>query len=201
MKKLLYILFIVNVLIYTSCTSELDQYPNIEETSQTVYADPANYISALAKCYSSFVTAGQEKGGGDADLSSNNGYDYMRCYFNVQEAGTDELGSTWIEGDNIGDLTFLTWDANDPWVADMYYRCYYSISLCNEFLKNCTDAKISGFTAEEQAAIRLYKEEARFLRALSYFHAMDLFHDIPFADEDVIGSSSLPEKKIFSSDI
>ncbi len=198
MKKLLYILFIVNVLIYTSCTSELDQYPNIEETSQTVYSDPANYISALAKCYSSFVTAGQERGGGDddaLDLSSNNGYDYMRCYFNVQEAGTDELGSTWIEGDNIGDLTFLTWDANDPWVADMYYRCYYSISLCNEFLKNATDAKISGFTAEEQEDIKLYREEARFLRALSYFHAMDLFHDIPFADEDVIGSSTLPEEK------
>ncbi len=195
MKKLIYIFFIAIVLIQAACTSELDQYPNIEETSQTVYSDPANYISALAKCYSSFVTAGQEKGGGDADLSSNNGYDYMRCYFNVQEAGTDELGSTWIEGDNIGDLTFLTWDANDPWVADMYYRCYYSISLCNEFLKNATDTKISGFTAEEQEDIKLYREEARFLRALSYFHAMDLFHDIPFADEDVIGSSTLPEEK------
>src|SRR5690554_8104694 len=90
------------------------------------------------------------------------------------EAGTDEIGSTWIEGDNIGNLTFLTWDAQDTWVADMYYRSYYSISLCNEFLKNSTDERIAGFTEAEQAAIRNYRAEARFLRALAYFHAMDL---------------------------
>ncbi|MBL4560720.1 MAG: RagB/SusD family nutrient uptake outer membrane protein [Labilibaculum sp.] len=194
MKKLINIFLVTVVLLHSACTDELNQYPNVEETSKTVYSDPANYISALAKCYSSFVTAGQEKGGGDADLSSNNGYDYMRCYFNVQEAGTDELGSTWIEGDNIGDLSFLSWDANDPWVADMYYRCYYSISLCNEFLKNAVDSKISAFTDEEQAEIKLYREEVRFLRAMAYFHAIDLFHDVPFADESVIGSSKLPEE-------
>jgi starch-binding outer membrane protein, SusD/RagB family len=182
------------ILVISACTKDLDQYPNIEETSKSVYSNPHNYIKALAKCYASFVTAGQQKGGADPDLSSNNGYDYMRCYFNVQEAGTEEIGSTWIEGDNIGDLTYLTWDATDPWVADMYYRCYYSISLCNEFLKHCTDGAISGFGKEEQDSIKTFQAEARFLRALAYFHALDLFHDIPYADENTIGSSRLPEK-------
>jgi hypothetical protein len=174
MKKLIYIMTAA-VLILSACTEDLNQYPVIQETSVSVYSNPDNYIMALAKGYASFVTAGQEKGGGDADLSSNNGYDYMRCYFNMQEAGTEELGSTWIEGDNIGNLTYLTWDANDPWVADMYYRCYYSISLCNEFLKHCTDEAIAGFTEAQQNDIRTYRAEARFLRALAYFHAMDLF--------------------------
>ncbi|MFN8205925.1 MAG: RagB/SusD family nutrient uptake outer membrane protein [Bacteroidales bacterium] len=194
MKKILYTISTAALLIFSGCTDDLNQYPKIQETSISVYARPENYIGALAKCYSSFVTAGQEKGGGDADLSSNNGYDYMRCYFNMQEAGTEEIGSTWIEGDNIADLTYLTWDANDPWVADMYYRCYYSISLCNEFLKHCTDKAISGFSEEEQSAIRAYRAEARFLRALAYSHALDLFHNIPFADENTIGSSKLPER-------
>ncbi len=193
MKKILYFLSAA-LLAFAGCNGDLDQYPAIEETAVSVYSDPDNYIMALAKCYASFVTAGQEKGGGDADLSSNNGYDYMRCYFNVQEAGTEELGSTWIEGDNIGDLTFLTWDATDPWVADMYYRCYYSISLCNEFLKHCTDNAIAGFTEAQQNTIKGYRDEARFLRALAYFHALDLFHDIPYADENTIGSSVLPER-------
>jgi hypothetical protein len=193
MKKLLYTIITVT-LVFSACTKDLNQYPNIQETSKSVYANPANYIKALAKCYASFVTAGQEKGGADPDLSSNNGYDYMRCYFNMQEAGTEEIGSTWIEGDNIANLTYLTWDANDPWVADMYYRCYYSISLCNEFLKNCTDNAISGFTEAEQNAIKTYRAEARFLRALAYFHALDLFHDIPYADENNIGTTSLPQK-------
>jgi starch-binding outer membrane protein, SusD/RagB family len=191
-----------SVLILSACNDDLNQYPNIEETSVSVYSNPDNYIMALAKCYASFVTAGQEKGGGDADLSSNNGYDYMRCYFNMQEAGTEEIGSTWIEGDNIGDLTYLTWDASDPWVADMYYRCYYSISLCNEFLKHCTDEAISGFTETQQSTIKTYRAEARFLRAMAYSHALDLFHNIPYADETTIGSSKLPEQwassKIFT---
>jgi hypothetical protein len=186
----------------SGCIDDLDQLPNIEETSETVYAQPDNYIKVLAKCYASYVTAGQEKGGGDADLSSNNGYDYMRCYFNVQEAGTEEIGSTWIEGDNIGDLTYLTWDANDPWVADMYYRCYYSISLNNEFLKHCSDEEIAGFSQEYQDSIKTFRAESRFLRAMAYFHALDLFRNIPFADENTIGSSKLPERweapKIFN---
>jgi len=194
MKKLLYTIITVTILVFSACTDDLNQYPTTQETSVTVYSDPANYISVLAKCYASFVTAGQEKGGGNPDLSSNNGYDYMRCYFNMQEAGTEEIGSTWLEGDNIGDLTYLSWDANDPWVADMYYRCYYSISLCNEFLKHCTDDAISDFTEAEQTNIKLYRAEARFLRALAYFHALDLFHDIPFADESTVGSSDLPER-------
>jgi starch-binding outer membrane protein, SusD/RagB family len=194
MKKLLYTIISGAILALSACTDDLNQYPNIEETSISVYSNPDNYIKALAKCYASFVTAGQEKGGADPDLSSNNGYDYMRCYFNMQEAGTEEIGSTWIEGDNIADLTYLTWDENDPWVADMYYRCYYSISLCNEFLKHCSDNAISGFTLSQQSLIRTYRAEARFLRALSYYHALDLFHDIPFADESTIGSSKLPER-------
>ncbi len=194
MKKNLYTLIGTALLVFASCTDDLNQYPVIEETSVSVYSDADNYIRALAKCYASLVTAGQEKGGGDADLSSNNGYDYMRCYFNMQEAGTEEIGSTWIEGDNIANLTFLTWDENDPWVADMYYRCYYTISLCNEFLKHCEGEAISGFTQAQQDAIATFRAEARFLRALAYYHALDLFHDIPFADENTIGSSQLPEK-------
>ena len=41
-------------------------------------------------------------------------------------------------------------DANAPWVADMYYRIDYNIALCNEFLRNATDEKISGFTKRTQ---------------------------------------------------
>ncbi|WP_088656051.1 RagB/SusD family nutrient uptake outer membrane protein [Geofilum rhodophaeum] len=195
MKKIkIFSVVLAALATFSACTNDLEQYPNIEETSKTVYDQPENYLSALAKCYASFVTAGQGKGGEDEDLSSNNGYDYMRCYFNMQEAGTDELGSTWIEGDNIGNLTYLSWDAQDSWVADMYYRSYYSISLCNEFLKNSTDERIAGFGESDQENIRRYRAEARFLRALAYFHAMDLFHHIPFADESLIGSSQLPER-------
>jgi hypothetical protein len=135
------------------------------------------------------VINGQEKGGGNEDLSSNNGQDYMRCLFNLQESATDELASTWLDGDQVGNLTFMSWDANDPWVADMYYRIYYNIALANEFLRNATDDKIAGFSESEQADIRNYRAEARFLRALAYYHALDLFRNIPFVTEaDPVGT-------------
>ena len=122
MKKIFYSVLFISTFIFSSCVGDLDQFPHKETTSADVYAEAANYKAVLGKLYVSFVTAGQEKGGGNADLSSNNGQDYMRCYFNLQECGTDELASTWLEGDKVGDLTYLTWDANDTWVSDMYYR-------------------------------------------------------------------------------
>jgi len=193
MKKILYIYALGVAFILSSCHDQLNQYPHEQDTSESVFSKPENYISALAKCYASFVVTGQEIGG-NHDLSSNKGYAYYRNYINLQECGTDEIGSTWLEGDNTANISYITWDANDIYVSDAYYRIYYTISLCNEFLKNSTDARIGGFTNEEQTLIRGYREEARFIRAFAYSHALDLFHNVPFADEQTIGSSDLPEE-------
>jgi starch-binding outer membrane protein, SusD/RagB family len=201
MKKLLNIILVSCLMLSVSCIDDLNQTPQLQTTSATVYATASNYKMVLAKLYALYVTAGQEKGGANKDLTSNMGYDYMRCYFNLQEAGTEELASTWIEGDKIADLTYLTWDASDPWVADMYYRLFYTVAVCNEFLRNAADDKISGFTESEQNDIRTFRAEARFLRSLAYYHAMDLYHNIPFVVEnDPVGAYIPPRytsKQIF----
>ena len=193
MKTIIINILLGCLLIFTSCVNQLDQYPHTQTTAADVYTTPANYKAVLGKLYVSFVIAGQEKGGGNADLSSNSGYDYMRCYFNLQECGTDEVASTWLSGDKTQNLTFLTWDANDPWVSDMYYRIYYTISLCNEFLRNAGDEQISKFSDSDQADIRHYRAEARFIRALAYYHALDLYRNIPFVTEaDPVGAFTPP---------
>ena len=184
MKKIFYIAFyFCSTLLFTSCIGDLDQYPHVDETSSSIYTSAENYKSVLGKIYTSMVTTGQEKNGNE-DLSSNSGQDYMRCYFNLQECGTDEVASTWLSGDNVTGLTYLSWDANDPWVSDMYYRIYYNIALCNEFLRNATDDKIGSFSADDQKQIRTYRAEARFMRALFYYHALDLFRNVPFVTEN-----------------
>lgn len=193
MKKIVLYMLVAGSVLLASCEKDLDQYPNTETTSNSVYEKAENYKTVLGKLYTSFVTTGQEKGGGNSDLSSNNGQDYMRCFFNLQEAGTDEVASTWLEGDKVTDLTYLSWDANDPWVSDMYYRIYYTITLANEFLRNATDDKIAGFTESEQAEIGHYRAEARFIRALAYSHALDLYRNIPFVTEnDPVGAYAPP---------
>lgn len=190
MKKAINTIIVAcTLLMASSCISDLDQTPQLDTTSSDVYAVASNYKMVLAKLYALYVTAGQEKGGGDADLASNKNFDYMRNYFNMQELGTDEVAYVWLSGDKTTNLAYLSWDASDIWVTDMYYRLYYTIAVCNEFIRNATDDKISGFTESEQKDIRTFRAEARFLRALAYSHALDLYHDIPFVDEnDPVGA-------------
>ncbi len=190
MKKIIYLVLLVfSMFTITSCVGDLDQYPHIETTSADVYTSVANYKAVLGKLYVSFVVTGQEKGGGNADLSSNTGYDYMRCYFNMQECGTDEVIYTWQGGDKMSGLTYLSWDDTDVWVSDTYYRIYYTIALCNEFLRNAADEQIAGFSESDQEEIKHFRAEARFLRALAYYHALDLYRNIPFVSEsDPVGS-------------
>ncbi len=195
MKKIFYtVLLFAGTLFTTSCLDDLNQYPHTETTSADVYTSAANYKAVLGKLYVSFVIAGQEKGGGDKDLDSNFGYDYMRCYFNMQECGTDEVVYTWLGGEKMSGLTYLSWDANDAWVSDTYYRIYYTIALCNEFLRNATDGQIEKFSESEQVEIRHYRAEARFLRALAYYHALDLYRNIPLVTENDPVGSYLPPR-------
>ena len=194
MKKIFYTAFyFCSALLLSSCIGDLDQYPHEDETAASIYTSAANYKAVLGKIYTAMVTTGQEKSG-DPDLSSNSGQDYMRCFFNLQECGTDEVASTWLSGDNVTGLTYLSWDANDPWVSDMYYRIYYNIALCNEFIRNATDEKLAQFTEQEQSEIRHYRAEARFMRALFYYHALDLYRNIPFVTENDPTSGYLPPR-------
>ncbi len=174
----------------TSCVSDLDQYPHTETTSKDVYTSLANYEAVLGKIYAAMVTSGQGKGGDNKDMESvlnkGNGFDYMRMFINMQECGTDEFASTWLTGEQTTGLTYLSWDANDAWVSDMYYRIYYNIALCNEFLRNANSASFSGADAEK---MKEYKAEVRFMRALFYYHALDFYRNIPMVTEnDPVGS-------------
>ena len=192
LKNILYSMMLGTAVLTsaTSCVSDLDQYPHTETTSKDVYTSLANYEAVLGKIYAAMVTSGQGKGGDNKDMESvlNNGsgFDYMRMFINMQECGTDEFASTWLTGEQTTGLTYLSWDANDAWVSDMYYRIYYNIALCNEFLRNANSASFSGADAEK---MKEYKAEVRFMRALFYYHALDFYRNIPMVTEnDPVGS-------------
>lgn len=167
-----------------SC-DDLDQYPNVEETSASVYTSAANYKSVLAKCYALFVTKGQAVGD-DNDLTENSSDgSYIRNLFNLQESPTDEIFNTWQSGDNTADITYMQWDASDPWVEDTYQRLYYSIGVCNEFIRNCDDDAIASYGDD----LKAYRAEARFLRAIHYINVLDLFRQGPMVtDENIVGA-------------
>jgi hypothetical protein len=75
----------------------------------------------------------------------------------------------------------------------MYYRIFFQVGLANEFLRQTTDEKLNArgnVSSALRADIAQYRAEARFLRALSYWHGIDLFGNIPLLTEnDPIGTT------------
>jgi hypothetical protein len=118
---------------------------------------------------------------------------YIRVMWNLQQLPTDESICGWADP-GIPELNTMDWNDNSPFVSAMYYRIYYQISLANEFIRYSNDDYLAtkDFTEAEKTEISRMNAEARYLRALSYYHALDLFGNVPFADESVRPGSEPP---------
>lgn len=192
--KLLSLLFLGVSLTVISCFKDLDTIPldKDEVTSATAYDSPGAYKQVLAKLYAGLAVSGQQGPAGQPDISGiDEGFStYLRQYWKAQELTTDEAVIAWNDG-NIQDYHQQDWDANNEFITAMYNRIFYQISLCNEFLRETTDEKLSsrGVDAGLKSDIAKFRAEARFLRALSYWHALDLFRGVPFVTEaDKVGA-------------
>lgn len=175
-----------------ACTKDLNRTPLVGSTSASVYADFNNYKSVLAKLYAGFAISGQTGPAGKPDISGidEGTSNYLRQYWQWEELPTDEALITWTDA-GLQDLHNLDWTADNPFVRTMYQRIYYQISLCNEFIRETTDDKLASnnITGDNLATAHVYVAEARFLRALSYWHAMDLYGNVPFVTEkDPVGA-------------
>lgn len=169
---------ILVALLFTGCVKDLNvtpKDPNIV-TSLTVYSSPAAYKAGLAKLYATFAVSGQQGPAGQADIAGiDEGFsNYLRQYWNAQELSTDEAVMAWNDA-SIKDFHWQTWAANDVFIAAIYSRIMYTVALSNEFIR--------ATTGNTDADIVKYNAEARFIRALAYYHAIDLFGNPPFVTE------------------
>jgi len=174
--KSLAVIFVT--LMFTSCVKDLNvvpKDPNIV-TSLTVYNTPLAYKEGLAKLYATFSVSGQQGPSGQPDIAGiDEGFgNYLREYWNVQELPTDEAVMAWNDA-SIKDFHWQTWAPNDVFIAAIYSRIMYTVALCNEYIR--------ATAGNTDADILKYHAEARFLRALAYSHAIDLFGNPPFVTE------------------
>ncbi|MBC6996151.1 RagB/SusD family nutrient uptake outer membrane protein [Neolewinella lacunae] len=195
MHKLLgSLLLLLLSLGFTACFNDLDTVPLDEDlaTADVVYDDPAAYEQVLAKLYAGLSVSGQQGPAGLPDISGiDEGFStYLRQYWKAQELTTDEAVIAWNDG-NIHDYEEHDWNSSNEFITAMYNRIFYQITLANEFIRETTEEKLAGRgqtgTVADQVAV--FRAEARFLRALSYWHALDLFRNVPFVtEEDAVGS-------------
>ena len=183
----------------TSCFNDLDTVPTDpdEITSAVVYDDPAAYKQVLAKVYAGLSVSGQQGPSGQADIAGiDEGFgQYTRGFWYHQELSTDEAVIGWNDA-TIKDFHEQDWSANDGFIGAFYSRVFYQIALCNEFLRETTDQKLSDRGVDEalRAEIQIFRAEARFLRALSYWHALDCFRNVPFVTEEDNVGAFFPEQ-------
>jgi len=197
---------LVTALTLTSCEKTLDLTPTNGVTVDIAYSTPEGYRQGFAKLYGAFALTGNSGGAGQPDIDPNTidegNSDFLRMFWNTQELSTDEAidNASWNGNTDAGlhDFHNLNWAASNRMLLGLYVRSAYQILLCNEFMRQSADDKLSsrGITGADAATIKSYLPEARFLRAFQYWVLMDAFGNPSFATEnDAIGSVLPPQIK------
>ena len=197
MKKIKFIasaLVAVMVAGFTSsCVKDLDVTPIDPNTvlPEDVLDSDEAFGQFLAKCYQGLCSSSSYGQDGSPDIDGvDGGYgQYFRAVVNMQEVTTDVMTCCWNDG-TLFDLHNLCWNSSNEFVFSMYMRIYFQISQCNEFIRRSNATTISDYPHKEE-----YVSEARALRLLSYYHAIDMFGNVPFATEENSVGSQAPEQK------
>ena len=164
----------------SSCVGDLDVDPTIDPSTSMIFERD----QVFTKLYASMALTGQQgpAGNGDIDGIDEGTSDFFRQIWNMNELPTDEAICSW--GDpGIPEYNFGTWDASHGMVTAMYYRLYFGITLANYFLT---------LTEGDNSANDM-RAEARFLRALNYYYAMDFYGNVPFLTS--LSTENAPQAK------
>lgn len=161
-------IFLLAIVGIGSCTSDLDVQPINPKVSMTW--DQAKVFN---KIYAGFVLTGQTGPDGKKDIQDidEGTSDFSRQIWNANELTSDEAQCTWPDG-GISEFNHNTWSDSHPMMKGLYYRLYFSVTLCNFFLQQTAGAS-------DQATLQ-QRAEVRFVRAMQYYYLMDLFGNVPF---------------------
>ncbi|GAA0761506.1 RagB/SusD family nutrient uptake outer membrane protein [Psychroflexus lacisalsi] len=179
------LLTFIGSLMFTSCESDLDvelRDPNITLADEIFTSEEA-YRQALSGVYAN-LSLTSLTGPGDSNIA---GLDpgtgqYMRGLFNLQNLSTDETIFTFENDPGIRGVQRNSVSSENVLLRGVFSRAMFSVALSNEFLRQSTDQLLQsrGIPTGEFAKFRA---EAKVLKALSYYHLMDLFGKAPYYDE------------------
>ena len=161
----------VAALLLTGCLSE-DARDRIDEKEAYTNAEDL-YTNAVGTLYNYIGGNTQSQG---LQGTYRGVYDYNT--FTTDEAIIPIRGGDWYDGGFWQDLYLHTWKESDGAIEDTWNYLFKVITLCNKALASLgtyrqltTDSQYSAWTAE-----------ARALRAMFYWYAMDLWGNIPLVE-------------------
>jgi hypothetical protein len=116
-------------------------------------------------------------------------------YWNLQQLPTDETVLAWNDQSaGVQDLNTQRWSASNGSTTAMYARIMLQVTLASEFLRQTAEERLAarGVAPALRTEVQTYRAEARFLRALSYWHAIDLFGGVPLVTEETPVGAAAP---------
>ena len=180
------------LLLGAAACTDITTQPKSTVNNAIVFSDTTAYRAFLAKLYAGLSVTGMdgEGGAGNGDVGGvdEGTSQYLRQYWQLQELPTDEAVIGW--GDpGLPEINSMEWGTDNTPITALYYRVYFQIALANEFLRQTSDEALRarGVSDRMRAEIQQYRAEARFLRALSYWHGLDLFGNIPLVTDSTVG--------------
>lgn len=172
-----------------SCVDDLDITPEdpLSQTLQEFYSQPGAHKRALAGVYGNLSLTGTDGAGssniGGIDAGTSQ---YGRVLWYMQDLATDEVIWSYENDPGTREIQRNIWNAANPIIRGMYGRAMFQVALANEYLRESTPAKLSSYgvtNPQDVAEIAVYRQEVRALRALAYYHLMDLFGKATFVTE------------------
>ena len=184
MKKINYILGVLSLAaVVNSCVWDLKVTPidPNANTADKALVNEAAYEQFLAGVYLGFATSGYYGANGDPSISGLDGgaSQYIRGLYHHSELTTDESVCGWND-QTIKNFHWMNWTTDDTFIYAFYSRIFMQVGMANEFIREAQASDVT-FAKKQQ-----YIDEARVLRALAYYHAIDNFGNVPFADETAV---------------
>ena len=184
MKHIHYILGVLALsAAMTSCVWDLNVTPidPNANTADKALVNEAAYEQFLSGVYLGFATSGYYGANGGASISGLDGgaSQYIRGLYHHSELTTDESVCGWND-QTIKNFHWMNWTTDDTFIYAFYSRIFMQVGMANEFIREAKASDVN-FAKKQQ-----YIDEARVLRALAYYHAIDNFGNVPFSDETAV---------------
>ncbi|MFL9838291.1 RagB/SusD family nutrient uptake outer membrane protein [Flavobacterium sp. ST-75] len=172
------------VLLFSSCTDDLNTEPKVELSIENLLAQDPNAIEGLlSKMYGTFALSGPN-GPGSSDITGPDPGEtaFLRSIINLQDFTADDMKNRWGD-DGLDQLTTTSnWDPNNKFFKYLYDRVYYIVPQTTNIIK-----VLDGVDVDNEAQI---VGELRFIRSLAYYYMIDCFGKGVIVNESNYGETS-----------
>lgn len=176
MKRLTYILLAASLLSLGACKKYLDTVPDDVLTIEDIFNSKENTEKYLANIYSNLPNELEQRFAG----SENSG---------PWEASSDDAKYTW-DFNYSNNMNKSVWSNTDGTVAT-YWRSYYkAIRNSTDFMNRIEGATVVELTTSNK---KIYKAEARGLRAIYYFHLLKTYGPVVLIGDNLIAADASPD--------